>query len=77
MTQNGEVERILPNPQYRFDESLFSSTELEVMEYIANKFRETSASDIAEISHQESAWKENIEGKRIIPFTYAFGLETV
>ena len=77
MTQNGEVERILPNPQYRFDESLFLSTELEVMEYIANKFGEVSASDISAISHQEPAWKDNIEGKKIIPFTYAFGLETV
>ena len=77
MTQNGEVERILPNPKSQFDASLFSSTELEVMEYIANKFKETSASDIAEISHLEPAWIENIDGKRIIPFSYAFGLETV
>ena len=77
MTQNGEVERILPNPQYRFDASLFSSIELEVMEYIADKFKETSASEIAQISHIEPAWIENIEGKKIIPFTYAFDLMTV
>lgn len=77
MTQNGEIERILPNPHYHFDTSVFSSTELEVMEYIANKFKVTSASDIADISHREAAWKDNIEGKRIIPFHYAFELETV
>jgi len=77
MTPDGEVEKILPNPQYQFDASLFSSTELEVMEYIADKFKQTSASDIAKISHLEPAWKENIDGKRIIPFTYAFDLETV
>ena len=77
MTQNGEVERILPNPQYRFDASLFSSNELEVMEYIADKFKETSASEIAQISHIEPAWRENIEGRKIIPFTYAFDLVTV
>jgi uncharacterized phage-associated protein len=77
MTPDGEVERILPNPQYHFDMAQFSSTELEVMEYIANKFKETSASDIAEISHREPAWKDNMEGKKIIPFTYAFRLETV
>jgi len=47
------------------------------MEYIANKFKETTASDIAYISHREAAWKDNIEGKRIIPFHYAFGLEAV
>lgn len=77
MTPDGEVEKILPNPQYQFDASLFSSTELEVMEYIADKFTQTSASDIAKISHLEPAWKDNIEGKKIISFTYAFGLETV
>jgi len=77
MTPDGEVEKILPSPKNQFDASLFSSTELEVMEYIANKFKETSASDIAKISHLEPAWKENIDGKRIIPFTYAFDLETV
>jgi len=77
MTHNGEVERILPNPKYLFDASLFSSTELEVMEYIADKFKQTSASDIANISHLEPAWKENIDGKRIISFSYAFELETV
>ena len=77
MTPFGEVEQILPNPQFNFNASLFSSTELDVMEYIAEKFKKTSASDIAEISHKEPAWKENIDGKRIIPFSYAFGLETV
>lgn len=77
MTLFGEIEKILPNPQYQFDASLFTPTELEVMEYIADTFKNTSATEIAEISHREPAWKENIEGKRIIPFSYAFGLETV
>lgn len=77
ITQNGEFEKILPNPQYQFDASLFSPTELEVMTYIADKFKDITASDIAEISHREAAWKDNIDGKKIIPFTYAFGLETV
>lgn len=77
MTPNGEVERILPNPRYQFNASLFSPTEMEAMEYIANKFKTTSASEIADISHKEAAWKDNVAGKKIIPFTYAFGLETV
>lgn len=77
MTQNGEVERILPTHQYQFDASLFSPAELGVMEYIAIKFKDTTASDIADISHRESAWRDNIDGKKIIPYHYAFGLETV
>ena len=77
MTPYGEVEQILPNPHYRFNESLFSSTELEVMHYIVNKFKETSAKDIADISHREPAWIENIEGQKVITFTYAFDLVAV
>jgi len=77
MTPFGEIEKILPNPHHQFDSSLFNPTELEIMEYISKKFKETSASEIADISHKEAAWRDNVDGKKIIPFTYAFGLETV
>jgi len=77
LTSYGEVERILPSGKLKFDESLFSASELNSLRYIAEKFKETSAGDIAEISHKEPAWIENIDGKRIIPFHYAFGLVTV
>ena len=77
MTNIGELEQILPSGKLQFDKSLFTASELEAMEYIANKFKDTSASDIADISHREPAWIENIDGKRIISFSYAFGLETV
>ncbi len=73
----GEVEQIISTGKLKFDESLFSASELNSLRYIAEKFKETSASDIAEISHKEPAWIDNIEGKKIIPFHYAFGLVTV
>ncbi|HAQ19912.1 MAG TPA: DNA-binding protein [Prolixibacteraceae bacterium] len=77
MTNIGELEQILPTGTVDFDQSLFTASELEAMEYIANTFKDTSASDIADISHREPAWKENMDEKRIISFSYAFGLETV
>jgi len=77
MTQNGEVEKILPNPKYPFDASLFSPSELGVFDQISEHFKDTTAGEIAEISHLEPAWKENIDGKKIIPFYYAFELENV
>ena len=77
MTPNGEVERILPNPNYHFDASLFLPSELESMEYVSKIFKDTTASEIADISHKEPAWTENINGKKLIPFHYAFRLETV
>jgi len=77
LTNYGEVERILPSGNLKFDKSLFSPSELESIKYIAEKFKEMSASDIAAVSHQEPAWKDNIDGKRIIPFHYAFEMVTV
>ncbi len=77
MTNFGELEQILPSEEVHFDPSIFSATELETLDYVANLFKDKSASEIADISHREPAWKENIEGKKIIPFSYAFGLETV
>jgi uncharacterized phage-associated protein len=77
MTKFGEVEKIVPPKKNHFDPSLFSDAELEILKYIADTFKSTSASDIAEISHRETAWKDNIEGKKFIPFHYAFTLETV
>jgi uncharacterized phage-associated protein len=76
MTNFGEVEQIITTGKIKFDSSIFSASEIEALEYIASTFKDTSATDIAEISHREPAWIENINGKRIIPFTYAFGLET-
>lgn len=77
MTEYGEVERIVPNPEYQFDQSKLVESEMKVIKFIANHFRSTSASKIAEISHRESAWRDNIEEKRVIPFHYAFCLETI
>ncbi|MCX6237110.1 MAG: DUF4065 domain-containing protein [Bacteroidia bacterium] len=77
MTNYGEVEQILPSGEVHFDPSFFTTSELEALDYVANTFKDKSASEIADISHREPAWKDNIEGKKIIPFTYAFGLETV
>lgn len=77
MTNWGEVEQILSTGKVQFDPAYFSPMELESMEYIAKFFKDTSAREIADISHKELAWKDNIEGKRIIPFYYAFDLETV
>ena len=77
MTSKGEVERILPSPVNPFNKSLLTEQELEVLEYVAQKFRKTGAAEIAEISHKEPAWIDNIEEKSIIPFFYAFDLRMV
>ncbi len=77
LTQNGEAERILPKEEHPFDASIFTTEELVILEFLVGRFKDTTAGEIAEISHREPAWKENIDNKRIIPYTYAFSLEMV
>lgn len=77
MSNYGEVEQILPNPDNEFNAMQLTASELEAMEIVLNRFRNTTSSEIADISHKEKAWKDNIDGKKIIPFNYAFDLVTV
>ncbi|HEY5511146.1 MAG TPA: type II toxin-antitoxin system antitoxin SocA domain-containing protein [Prolixibacteraceae bacterium] len=58
-----------------FTTFLFSPAEIETLEYITQKFKHTSAREIAEISHDEATWNFNIDGKKMIPYHYAFTLE--
>lgn len=60
-----------------FDKSWFSSPELEIMERVAQKFKDTTAGDIVEIAHLEQAWKQNHELRKEISYNYAFELEPV
>ncbi len=77
MSNYGEVERILPNPANPFIASFLTPMELETLELVLNRFKTTSSSEIADISHKEKAWKDNVEGKKIIPYYYSFELETI
>ena len=51
-----------------FNAALFSATELETLEKVANAFKSTSTNDIVEISHLEQAWKNNIKERGIISY---------
>lgn len=72
---NGAIgEKFLPNKNKKFDPSIFSEAEICILESVANRFQNTSTSEIIEISHAEKAWKENEKEKRIIDYKYAFDL---
>lgn len=57
-----------------FNAALFSATELDTLEKVANAFKSTSTNDIVEISHLDQAWKNNIKERGIISYEYAFEL---
>lgn len=68
----------LIRPCVTFDSSLFSDFELKVLEHIAQRFKNTKTSEIVRISHEESAWKENKDDKKMISYQqHAFSLSGI
>lgn len=71
-------EQFLPNPERKFNSGLFNEAELSSLKEVETRFKNTSVSDIIEISHQEKAWYENYQdGKKLISYEYGFELETI
>ncbi|MFV0553244.1 MAG: type II toxin-antitoxin system antitoxin SocA domain-containing protein [Mangrovibacterium sp.] len=71
----GTGEQFKPNPNRTFDTQQFSEAELNILESVAERFENVSTNEIIEISHQEKAWIENNEGKKLIDYYYGFELQ--
>lgn len=74
--RTGEYDGIVLSSSTRPDITLFTQSEIDVMESVCERFVNFTSSQIAELSHMEPAWKNNIEGHRIIDYSYAFSLVT-
>lgn len=60
-----------------YDANEFTDEELSVLNDVAGRFSSCSPSQISDISHKEDAWKDNIEGHKLIDYSYAFSLKAV
>ncbi len=60
-----------------FKANLFSETEIDILETVAMKFKDTTASEIVDISHKELAWLENEANWSFIQYEYALDLKAV
>ncbi|HNS29663.1 MAG TPA: DUF4065 domain-containing protein [Tenuifilaceae bacterium] len=70
----GIGEQFKPNPNRTFDKNLFTENELQVLELISERFRNTSTNEIIEISHKEKAWIDNHAENKLIDYNYSFEL---
>ena len=70
----GTGEQFIPNAERKFNSELFAEDEIVIMENIAERFKNTSTNEIIEISHNEKAWKENKDEKKLIDYKYSFDL---
>jgi uncharacterized phage-associated protein/DNA-binding transcriptional regulator YiaG len=61
-----------------FDETLFNSEEIEILDTVLKKFGGLRTTDVVELSHQEIAWIENHEDRELISYPkYAFELKNI
>lgn len=70
----GTGEQFKPNPNKTFDKELFTESELQILESVAERFKNTSTNEIIEISHKEKAWIDNNAEKKLIDYNYSFEL---
>lgn len=75
---NGYVgEHFTPNENRKFNSELFTKEELLVLEIVATKFANANTTKIVDISHEEKAWLDNIDGFNGINYKYGFDLKNV
>ena len=70
----GTGEQFKPNPNKTFDKALFTESELQILESVAERFKNTTTNEIITISHKEKAWIENNAEKKLIDYNYSFEL---
>lgn len=76
----GEVNLFQVYNQYRikygipFPDETKQAEELAILETVANKFRDVSASEISELSHNENAWTKYYTTNQMIDYNEAFSL---
>jgi transcriptional regulator with XRE-family HTH domain len=70
----GTGEQFKPNPDKVFNSALFNEAELEILNAVAERFKNTPTNEIIEISHKEKAWIENCADRKMIDYKYSFEL---
>lgn len=72
-----KIEKLIGREDRPVNSAKFSEKELEILQLVVEKFRDVNSSEIVAISHEETAWIENIEDKRLISYFYAFDLKAI
>jgi uncharacterized phage-associated protein len=72
-----EMVIIAPSASVTFRNDLFTVEEISSLQMVLEKLARLKTRQLVDISHQEAAWKENIEGKKVINYQYAFDLLAV
>lgn len=73
---NGSAgEQLIPQKDSVFDPTLFSESEISIIEEVGGKLKDKKTNYIVTMSHQESAWIDNEKQHKVISYDYAFSLK--
>jgi uncharacterized phage-associated protein len=72
---DGIMGQFLPVTSAPFNAELFDESELAVMNEVLARFKDSKASEVTTVSHDEDAWKKHKEDHTVIDYTLAFGLK--
>lgn len=61
----------------RPDMAEFSDDELKILDYVSQRFKNETPTQISETSHEEEAWKQYVESGQLISFEKAFCLKAL
>lgn len=73
----GQTQFLKSREDRPFNKSLFSESELRILDMVSERFKETKPYEIVEISHQEKAWIDNRATKAFISYDYALDLKAI
>lgn len=59
------------------DMTEFDEDELKVLEFVCERFKSETPTQISETSHQEEAWKRNVDSDQLINYEMAFTLKAI
>lgn len=59
------------------DMTEFSDDELKILEYVSQRFKNETPTQISETSHEEEAWKKYKDSDKLISFEMAFTLKAI
>ena len=59
------------------DMTEFDEDELKVLEFVCERFKSDTPTQISETSHQEEAWKRNIDSDQLINYEMSFTLKAI
>ena len=73
---DGDKEMVVidPSPLTTFCNDLFTVHEINSLQIVLGKLKNVKTKQLVDISHNEPAWRDNIEGKKLINYRYAFEL---